>query len=455
MDHFGMSSYSASTIAAIATPPGTGAVALIRVSGPRAAEAVGTVFQGRDRSDWRAREQHFGKIVDEQGEVIDEVLMTFFRGPASFTGEDVVEIATHGGVVVTNRVLRRILSQGVDPALPGEFSQRAFLNGRMDLTQAEAIMDLISAQTELAAKAATEQLSGRLGDALQKIREELISLTAHVEAYIDFPEEDIDPESSDALRTRAASIGASIDQLLATADQGRILREGLRTVICGAPNAGKSSLLNVLLGFERAIVNEAAGTTRDTIEEVVNLNGIPIRLIDTAGIRENPGAIEKEGIERSRQQMAIAELILFVTDGSKSREEALAVEPPEGARMLRILNKSDLPLHPDWKGEEGIRFSCHAPDAADLIREKVFQYITEEQGMDTANLTAINGRHQACLLRAREALNQAKALLEQGESPEFIAMDLRQCLESIGDVIGKTDIEEILGEIFSAFCIGK
>lgn len=450
-----MSSYQRTTIAAIATAPGQGAVALIRVSGTEAKEAVGRIFQGRKTSNWKPRSQHFGRVLEENGDVIDEVLITYFPGPKSFTGEDVVEIATHGGVVVTNQVLRRILSGGIEAAEPGEFSKRAFLNGRMDLTQAEAVMDLISAQTELAAKAATEQLGGRLGEELQRIREDLISLTAHVEAYIDFPDEDITPASSESLQSASSQVLEAIDRLLATADQGQILREGIRTVICGAPNAGKSSLLNVLLGFDRAIVNETAGTTRDTIEEVINLKGIPIRLIDTAGIREDPGEVEKEGIERTLRQIEAAELVLLVIDSHEPREKADVVEIPETAQLLRILNKSDLSVHEDWAGEEGIRLSCHAPDAAAKIREEIFRYISSTKGVNTTNLTAINRRHQACLQQAKRELSEAWGLLELGESPEFVSQHLRASLDSIGDVIGRTDIEEVLGEIFSTFCIGK
>ncbi len=425
------------------------------MSGPDAAELVGSVFHGRKRSRWQPRTQHLGSIVDARGETIDEVLLTWFPAPASFTGEEIVEIACHGGVVVTKRLLDRLLEVGAELAEPGEFSRRAFENGRIDLTQAEAIMDLISAQTELAARAANEQLAGRLGEALEAIRQDLIGLTAHLEAYIDFPEEDIAPDSSELLENRGKATLQSIEKLLATADQGRILREGLRTVIAGAPNAGKSSLLNLLLGFDRAIVNEQAGTTRDTIEEVINLEGIPIRLIDTAGIRDSSEAIESQGIERSREQISRAELILQVIDGSAPASEADAVEIPEGSRVLRILNKSDLSLHPDWKGIEAISLSCHSENAAEEIRMHLHDFLTKRDAVPSASLTAINARHQHCLSRAKENVERALENLAAGESPEFIALDLRAALDAVGDVIGKTDVEEILGEIFSTFCIGK
>lgn len=446
---------SQSTIVALASPPGVGAVGLLRISGPNAAKIASSTFQGRKRDRWVARTQHLGRIVDAAGETIDEVLLTWFPGPASFTGEEIVEIACHGGVVVTGRLLNRFLEAGCEPAEPGEFSRRAFENGRLDLTQAEAIMDLISAQTELAARAANEQLSGRLGEAIEAIRKDLIGLTAHLEAYIDFPEEDIDPDSSEALENRGKDILSAIEKLLSTADQGRVLREGLRTVIAGAPNAGKSSLLNLLLGFDRAIVNEQAGTTRDTIEEVINLEGIPIRLIDTAGIRESGEAIESQGIERSREQIARAELVLQIIDGSAPESSARAVEIPEGTRVLRILNKSDLPRHADWKGDEAISISCHAEGAAAEIRKQLHVFLTRKGAVSSTSLTAINARHQHCLLRAKENLERALENLAAHESPEFIALDLRATLDAVGDVVGKTDVEEILGEIFSTFCIGK
>tara|TARA_R110000850_G_scaffold10259_19_gene36873 strand:- start:4224 stop:5567 length:1344 start_codon:yes stop_codon:yes gene_type:complete len=444
-----------STIAAIASPPGMGAVSLIRISGSDAALVASRVFQGRPRKDWKPRYQHFGRIADSEGEKIDEVLLCYFPAPNSFTGEDVVELACHGGVVVTKQVLSAVLAAGAQPAEAGEFSQRAFFNGRIDLTQAEAIMDLISAQTELAAKAAQGQLEGKLGQEIQGIRAELIEVTAHVEAYIDFPEEDISPDSSQSILAKVDGILARIDGLLSTADQGRILREGLKTVICGAPNAGKSSLLNLLLGFDRAIVNDVAGTTRDTIEEVINLNGIPLRLIDTAGIRDGEGAVEKEGIKRSRDQMDTAELILLIIDASSDSAALDPIVIPESARVVRILNKSDLPQHSDWDEFDGFPISCHDSKSADLIRDYLYETLVKTGSVSTASQTAINTRHQHCLKQSRGSLERAKECLARGESPEFVSMDLRAALDSVGEVIGVTDVEEILGEIFSTFCIGK
>src|SRR6516165_11893216 len=304
------------TIAAISTPIGEGAIAVVRLTGAAALSILNRIFRSSVApANFEPRHVYFGQIHDDAAKV-DEVLVTFFRGPASYTGEDVVEISCHGGLLVTRRLLDLVLSAGARMANPGEFTQRAFLNGKMDLTQAEAVMDLIRAQTELALRAANEQLSGRLGTELTEIREELLTTLAHVEAYIDFPEESIDPDTGKTLLNRIQSLSQQLDRLLATADQGRVLRHGLRTVIYGKPNVGKSSLLNLLLGYDRAIVSEIPGTTRDTIEEVINVRGIPVRLVDTAGKRSSADSIEQEGIRRTELQLAQADLVLQVVDAS-------------------------------------------------------------------------------------------------------------------------------------------
>ncbi len=306
------------TIAAISTPFGEGAVALLRLSGARAVAVADQIFRGKALlAEAEPRAQYFGRIVDENGSPVDDVLAVVFRAPASYTGEDIVEISCHGGILVTRRILELLLAHGARSAEPGEFTQRAFLNGKMDLTQAEAVMDLIRAQTELALRAATEQLEGRLGAKVRELREQLLGLLAHVEAFIDFPEEDIDPDTGAALLAKLHIVSDGAGSLLRTAGQGKILREGVRAVIYGAPNVGKSSLLNLLLGYERAIVSETAGTTRDTIEEVINLRGIPLRLIDTAGVREAGDEIERQGIERTHKQLERADLALYIYDAGK------------------------------------------------------------------------------------------------------------------------------------------
>jgi tRNA modification GTPase len=446
---------SNSTIAAIASPPGTGAVALLRMSGVRAREIAGEVFSGPAESTWEPRRQYFGKVLNRDKQTIDEVLLTYFPAPRSFTGESVVEIACHGGIVVTRRILARLLEAGAEAAAPGEFSQRAFLNGKIDLTQAEAIMDLISAKTELASRAAQEQLSGRFGREVADLREKLIGITAHVEAYIDFPDEDISPDSSGILVAKMDMILVKMEGMLSTATQGRILREGIATVICGAPNAGKSSLLNLMLGFDRAIVSDLAGTTRDTIEEFINLRGIPLRLIDTAGLRESDEEVEKAGIARSRQKIAGAELVILLIDGNQSSGQVPEIEVPPGSRLVRLVNKADLPVHADWREAGYLLCCCREEEDREKIVGHLYDAIIAGGSFDPADLVAINARHQRCLERAEEALRAAKLGLLAAESPEFVAMDLRASLAAVGDVIGAVDPDEILGEIFSQFCIGK
>src|SRR5213593_2973942 len=298
------------TIAAISTPPGEGAIALVRVSGANAIEVADKIFHGKETpSQFEPHVQHFGEIFGPEGRLIDQVVLSIHRAPASYAGEDLVEISCHGGTLVSAKVLEACLRAGARAARPGEFTERAFLNGKMDLTQAEAVIDLIRARTDLALRSATEQLEGRLGDQIRKIRDELIALLAHINASIDFPEEGIAPDEGETLCAPLDSIREEIAGLLATADQGRVLREGVRVVIYGATNAGKSSLLNRLLGYDRVIVSDTHGTTRDTIEETLNLDGVPIRLLDTAGLRASESELEREGIARTEKSLQLADCV--------------------------------------------------------------------------------------------------------------------------------------------------
>lgn len=444
------------TIAAIATAPGMGAVGLIRVSGPEAMACVTRCLpSARDATSFAERYATLTKIVDDQGEPIDEVLLTCFHGPRSYTGEDSVEIASHGGVLVMRRILSRLLECDILPAQAGEFSQRAFLNGKMDLTQAEAVMDLISAQTELAMRAAHEQLQGALGSQSEAIRSDILGIAAHIEAYIDFPEEDIDTDTGKALAQRLQSVGTRIGKLLQTAEQGRVLREGVRTVIFGSPNAGKSSLLNQMLGYERAIVSDIEGTTRDTVEEVINLQGIPVRLIDTAGVRHTVDAIEQQGVDRTRAQVETADLILEVVDGSQPRILRLSEEEIGGRHHILVLNKSDLGLHDDWINSNGVGVSCLNREDLDPLVEAISHELSMGAAEWGGHAVAINARHQACLKRGRQSIKAAKQTLTSGQGAEFISMDLREAMDAIGEIAGRIDTEELLGEIFSSFCIGK
>jgi len=449
------------TIVAVATPSGQGAISVIRISGADAIKVLAQVFSpaGNDSAENSAdRKSVLGKLRDVHGDVIDEVLVTVFRGPRSYTGEDVVEISSHGGILVTQKVFEALLTAGARAASPGEFSQRAFLNGKMDLTQAEAVMDLISAQTELALKSASEQLAGRLGDKLMGLRTEILSLVAHIEAYIDFPDEDIDPETGEILLNRIRQTVKEVGDLLSTADQGRILREGARVVIFGAPNVGKSSLLNLLLGFDRAIVSDVAGTTRDTLEEVINLRGIPLRLVDTAGVHLSEDEIELQGIQRTRQQVENADLVLQIVDGSEPNSKDEISELSDAGHHLLILNKQDLGIHPDWDTSEGVRISCINEQGINDLEEAVVDILASGGVAWGNNLVAINSRHKDCLTRALTDLEAAeKGLRQSGDSvlPEITALELRSALDHVGEVVGQVDAEEVLGEIFSSFCIGK
>ena len=440
------------TIAAIATPFGEGAIALLRLSGPCAVEIACAIFTGK--SDLVPRVAHFGAIHDG-GRKLDEVLLTVFPAPASYTGEDVVEIACHGGVLISRRILELLLRKGARSAEPGEFTQRAFLHGKMDLTQAEAVMDLIGAQTDLALRAATEQLEGRLGARFRELRDGLIEVLAHVEAYIDFPDEDIDPATGGALLAKIDAVRAAAAALLATARPGKILREGVRTVIYGAPNVGKSSLLNLLLGYERAIVSARPGTTRDVIEETIDVRGIPLRLVDTAGVRESEDEIEREGMARTRRQVERADLVLHVVDASLGISDFRFQISDLGTRTLLVLNKRDLGEHADWRGVEAVRISCLKNDGIAQLDEAIFAKITGGGAAQRDWSVAINARHEAALQTALRFTEAAREAFTSGLSPEFVAEELRGSLSAVGDILGRVDHEDVLGKIFSTFCIGK
>ena len=441
---------NAETIAAMATPPGAGALAVLRISGPDAV-AVLQRCTGSSRTP-EPRRASLVRIRDDAGRVLDEAVATYFAEPASFTGEDVVELSCHGGMLVSRRVLERVLACGARPAEPGEFSRRAFENGRMDLTQAEAIMDIISAGSDLALRAAQSQLQGAIRHRVEEIAEKLIAVTAHVEAYIDFPEEDITPDTMQQLTAGLDDAASGLRRLLETADEGRILREGVRTAIVGAPNVGKSSLLNMLLGYERAIVSNTAGTTRDTIEETVNVGGLCLRLIDTAGLHHSEDELERAGMERSRRAGAEADLLLVVADAAAPQAELPLEE--NGAQRLYILNKADLPEHPDWAGNPALRISCRTGqgrEQLELAIEKLFLLRRTE----TDSPAAINLRHRHALQNALEAVLRAREAITAGISPEFVSVDLREALEGVGEITGRIDTEDILDRVFSTFCLGK
>ena len=443
------------TIAAISTALGEAAISVVRVSGPHALQIAARV--ARLPVKVMPRMAYLVPILDTDGGALDHGLLLYFKGPASYTGEDVIEFHGHGGVLVTQRVLDRWLACGARAADPGEFTQRAFLNGKMDLTQAEAVMDLIHAQSTLALRAANEQLGGAIGSEAVAMQQEIIPVLAHIEAYIDFPEEDISPETGADLLRRIDAVLGRAQKLIATSEQGRILRHGARTVISGAPNVGKSSLLNVLLGFERAIVSPTAGTTRDTIEEIIQVHGIPLRLVDTAGLREAGDDIERVGIQRTERELERADLVIEVVDGSRaSSGPRLALSPEIARRRILVLNKSDLGIHADWSDTPGaIPLSCLSGDGIEPLRDAIRDVIATAGPLAVDHPIAINARHKAAFERSAERLQAARAALEHNEAPEFIALEIREALQALGDVIGQVDVERILDVIFSTFCIGK
>jgi len=444
----------ADTIAAIATPPGEGAIALVRVSGGNAIQVADKIFRGKEQpTQFTSHVQHFGEIFGAENQLIDQVVLSIHRAPASYTGEDLVEISCHGGTLVSAKVLQACLRAGARAARPGEFTERAFLNGKMDLTQAEAVIDLIRARTDLALRSATEQLEGRLGQQIRAIRDDLVALLAHINASIDFPEEGIAPDEGEKLQLRIDSVRNEIVALLATADQGRILREGVRVVIYGATNAGKSSLLNRLLGYDRVIVSDTHGTTRDIIEETVNLGGVPIRLLDTAGLRASESELENEGIARTEKSLQLADLRLHIADRNAPRPPHFDGRASD-ANEIVILNKSDLPEDSDWKNFHSLRISCVTGEGLPQLQKEILAHISQ-QNLRPESAVAINTRHRDCLRRALESCDQARTALRQKLSPEYVAVDINEALRAVGEVIGVVDVEQILDSVFSQFCIGK
>jgi tRNA modification GTPase len=459
--------FSEDTIAAIATPLGEGGLAVVRISGVSAFVVADKCFQpvGKTSCKPSAATTHtiqFGKIIREE-KVVDEVLIAVLRAPRTFTREDTVEISCHGGLLPAKLVLDTVLSGGARLAEPGEFTKRAFLNGRIDLAQAEAVADLIHSRTELALAAANEQLAGKLSQRINKLRDDLMLTLAHVEAHIDFPDEDIAPDTKENLLQRLEKGIAFMDELLRTANEGQILRHGIRAAIVGRPNAGKSSLLNQLLGHDRAIVSPIAGTTRDTIEETANIRGLPVIFIDTAGLREARDEIEVEGIRRSRESLAKAEFILHVLDASElltNADEIYLNEFADKPRIL-VLNKADLPvkleLPPQLHTHHSslITVSSLIGQGIEALKDAIKKLVWAGEINAEMLQVAINSRHQEALHRARSTARAATDALREDATLELVAMDLRIAANAVGEIVGKTTTEDLLDSIFSAFCIGK
>jgi tRNA modification GTPase len=441
-------SFSSDTIAAIATPPGEGAIAMVRISGPDAAPILARIFKSSAKTP-APRQATFGKIHDGE-EVLDQVLVTTFQAPASFTGEDMAEITCHGGILLAARILETVLRSGARAADAGEFSQRAFFNGKIDLTRAEAIMDIIRARTAPALRAAALQLEGRLGKEIMALRDTVLEVVAHIEAWIDFPEEGIDPATGLHLLAKINAALERTQRLLSTADEGRVLREGIRVAIVGLPNAGKSSLLNRLLGMDRAIVSEVPGTTRDTIEESACLRGILFRLTDTAGLRETNDPVEREGVARSGRAMESADLVLHIFDASATTPPA-----PLNDREILVANKCDLLPTESLKHTGAIAVSSLTGEGFDALLDAMTNANGSKHAGTGDSLAAINARHKALLESAATSLRAGAELVQTSAPPELAAVELRSALDALGRIVGATDTEDILGEIFSRFCIGK
>ncbi|MGD0035922.1 MAG: tRNA uridine-5-carboxymethylaminomethyl(34) synthesis GTPase MnmE [Bacteroidota bacterium] len=455
------------SIAAIATPIGEGAISVIRVSGEAAIYKVDSRFEGR-QSLAKAKSQtaHFGRIINNQSETVDEVICTIFRAPKSFTGEDTVEISCHGGIHVTRRVLECILETGVRPAEPGEFTQRAFLNGKLDLSQAEAIADLIQAQSDKARQTSLDQLEGTLSKQIHLVREKLVQSLGLLELELDFSEEDIaliDKKKVENLLKLGIS---ETNHLLRTYKYGKVWREGVRVALIGAPNVGKSSLLNVMLKENRAIVTAVPGTTRDFIEEKMTIEGVLFRMIDTAGLRETEDTVEKEGIYKTWKVIQRSDIIVLVHDSTKriTKDELNILETANKKHHKKLIvanNKIDLQAERillKCIPEEILVVETSAVDnigiekLKDVLLQKVFD---QTQVEDKESVIISNERHYSALLKAEQNLTSALESLKTGESEEFIAVDLRAAIDSLGEIIGIVTTEDILNNIFSKFCIGK
>jgi tRNA modification GTPase len=452
------------TIAAIATPIGEGGLAVIRVSGPQALAVADRCFRPAGASALKPSAAathtiHFGHIV-RNGQKVDEALVAVMRAPRTYTREDVVEITCHGGILAAKMALDAVLEGGARLAEPGEFTRRAFLNGRIDLAQAEAVADIIHSRTELALRAANEQLAGTLSRRINTLRDGMVETLAHIEAHIDFPEEDIAPDTRAQLLGRLERSVAFMDELLRTAGEGQILRRGIRAAIIGRPNAGKSSLLNQLLGHDRAIVSAIPGTTRDTIAETANIRGLPVVFIDTAGLREARDEIEIEGVRRSRQTLEQAELILHVLDGSEPLTDTDAAYLTEFAGRTRILvrNKMDLPGRLQLPGVANgpvVEMCCLSGQGIETLKDVLKELVWSGEIKAEMLQVMINSRHQDALNRGRAATLRALEALRADQPLELVALDLRIAVNAVGEIVGQTTTEHLLDLIFSQFCIGK
>lgn len=455
------------TIAAISTPPGEGAISIVRLSGQAAVTIAQKIFKGKNLTKVPSHTINYGHIVDpENRQEIDEVMVSVMRAPKTFTREDIVEINCHGGIVATNQILQLVLSNGARLAEPGEFTKRAFLHGRIDLSQAEAVMDLIRAKTDRSMKVALNQLDGNLGHLIKHFRQDILNVLAQVEVNIDYPEyDDAEVMTAKLLREKATDLRTRITQLLATAKQGKVLREGLSTAIVGRPNVGKSSLLNHLLHEEKAIVTDVAGTTRDVIEEYANVNGVPLKLIDTAGIRQTEDKVEKIGVQRSKKAIDQADLVMIILDGSQSltTEDRQLLALTADKKRLIIVNKADLPQKLTGTALEKLVGTSTTILQASVLKNQGLDQLETAianlffAGIENSQTTVLvtNARHIALLQQAKQALNDVLHGLAAGMPVDLVQTDLTTCWELLGEITGDSYQDELLDQLFSQFCLGK
>jgi tRNA modification GTPase len=447
-----------SPIAAIATPPGEGGIAVIRASGKGVVALVDTIFRGKKLEDQPSHTAHFGRI-ERNGEIVDEVVATIFRAPRSYTGEDTVEISCHGGVLVTQSVLETVLSTGIRMAEPGEFTMRAFLNGKLELSQAEAVADMIHAKSRRALQAAQQQLDGNLGEFVKQFRQAIIDATAMLELELDFIEEDVEFADRSALRKLLEDLDRQIVALLETYETGRLLRDGVRTVLVGRPNAGKSTLLNALIGKERAIVSDIAGTTRDTIDVDWTYGGIYFKLIDTAGLRVTEDVIEAEGVKRSEKAITEADVVMVLSDmstehGRTEAFERLRKEHPDKP-MIHVGNKMDVAGGAREKEAYDVVISAARGEGIDTLKQLLLDRALGRHHTEAGSLVITATRHRDALSKTRAYVQSALSRLADGSSNEFISVDLRGALNELSHITGEITNEDILDSIFSRFCIGK
>ncbi|KAF0507467.1 tRNA uridine-5-carboxymethylaminomethyl(34) synthesis GTPase MnmE [Pediococcus pentosaceus] len=455
------------TIAAISTPPGEGGISIIRISGVDALKTASQIYRGKDLNKVNSHTINYGHIIDpENGNEVDEVMVSVMRAPHTYTKEDIVEINCHGGIVATNRILQIILGLDARLAKPGEFTERAFLNGRIDLSQAEAVMDLIRAKTDQSMKVALDQLDGNLSHLITNLRQNILDVLAQVEVNIDYPEyDDVETMTARLLKEKAIEVKAKIQQLLSTAKQGKVLRDGLATAIIGHPNVGKSSILNHLLHEDKAIVTDVAGTTRDVIEEYVNVQGVPLKLVDTAGIHETEDKVEKIGVDRSRKALSQADLVILVLDSSvplRDEDRELLRETNQMQRIV-VLNKSDLEVKINLNelqeyvdDKEIIKSSAASPlgtkDLEDRIAAMFFAGSIENT---SNNIMVTNARHIGLLKQAETALDAVLEGIETGMPVDLVQIDMTRAWDLLGEITGDSYQDELLDQLFSQFCLGK